>query len=192
MTYAGKSLLDNWPKTNDTFDGGWRVTSGNIVDNYGIDNTETSSFTLQWSNTQKKHAVGDTISTSLSSSIALLTSPSIVTELTFGSKTGHWVRLQSTRLACASRFGRCRPILELGYDAARDRQETISFVMRANFQSLVTVPDDTEVKKIDITGGDVGSIDPGGEVPIGSTLRRTTSPHREACAASNIFAARAR
>jgi hypothetical protein len=172
LTYAGKSLLDNWPKTNDTFDGGWRVTSGNIVDNYGIDNTETSSFTLQWSNTQKKHAVGDTISTSLSSSIALLTGPSIVTELTFGSKTGIGeasVNTTSVRIPLWALSAN----LALGYDAARDRQETISFIMRANFQSLVTVPDDNDVKRIDITGGNVGVALPGGEVPIGTVLRRS-------------------
>lgn len=172
MTYAGKSLLDNWPKTNDTFEGGWRVTDGNIVDNYGIDNTETTSFSIQWQNTESKHATGDTMSTSISSSVALLDSPSIVTQLTFGSKTGASeasVNTTSVRIPLWALSANLR----LGYDASRSRQETISFVMRANFQDLVTVPDDNVVKQIDITGGDVGVPLPGGEVPIGSVLRRS-------------------
>lgn len=172
MTYAGKSLLDGWPKTGDTFDGGWFVTSGNMRDNYGIDTAELTNFSIQWTNTEAKHNVGDTLSTSISSSQAVLSSPSIVISLTSATKSGIGeASINSTNLRVP--LWALSGNLELGYNAARDRQETISFTIRANFQSLVTVPDDTDVKFIDLTGGDVGTPLPGGEVPINSLLRRS-------------------
>ena len=129
------------------------------TDNYNIDGTEPASFSVSWSNEERKHATGDTLSTSISSTIAPLRGPSIKVPLTSGSKSGEgeasvdstWLRIPLWAVSAG---------LSVNYEAARDRKETIQFTMQANFQALVTLPGEEEVGTLRIGGGDVG-------VPLG-------------------------
>lgn len=171
-TYSGKALIDDWPKPGDSIDGGYTVSFGYAQDNYNIDGTEPASFSISWSNEERKHATGDTLSTSISSTIAPLRGPSIKVPLTSGSKSGEgeasvdstWLRIP----LWAVRAG-----LSVNYQAARDRKETIQFTMQANFQALVTLPGEEEVGTLRIGGGDVGVPLVGGSVPIGDVRNRS-------------------
>jgi hypothetical protein len=170
-SYSGKSLIENWPKPGDSINGGYAVAVGYARDNYNIDATETASFSVSWSSEQRKHANGDTLSTSISSTIAPLRGPSIKIPLTSGSKSGvgeasndgTWLRVPLWAVTAA---------LSLNYAAERARKETVSFTMRAKVQPLVTLPGEEEVGKLHIGGGDVG-MPHGGSLPIGSLRNRS-------------------
>jgi hypothetical protein len=170
-SYSGKSLIDNWPKPGDSINGGYTVGFAYARDNYKIDTTEPTSVSVSWSSDQRKHANGDTLSTSVSSTIAPLRGPSIKIPLTSGSKSGAgeaseestWLRVPLWSITAA---------LALNYSAERERKETISFTMRANVQPLVTLPDDEEVATLHIGGGDVGTPH-AGVLPIGSVRNRS-------------------
>jgi hypothetical protein len=171
-TYSGKSLIDNWPKPGDRIDGGYTVAAGYATDNYNIDGTDVANFSIQWTNEQRKHANGDTLSMSISSSIAPLRGPSIKIPLTSGSKSAEgeasvnstWLRVPLWAVSAG---------LAVNYDAARDRKETISFTMRANFQPLVTLPGEEEIGTLHIGGGDVGVSLSDSTLPVGNVRNRS-------------------
>ena len=171
-TYSGKSLIDNWPKPGDRIDGGYTVSVGYATDNYNIDGTDVASFSISWTNEQRKHANGDTLSMSISSSIAPLRGPSIKIPLTSGSKSAEgeasvnstWLRVPLWAVSAG---------LAVNYEAARDRKETVSFTMRANFQPLVTLPGEEEIGTLHIGGGDVGVPLSDGSLPIGDVRNRS-------------------
>ena len=171
-TYSGKSLIDNWPKPGDRIDGGYTVSVGYATDNYNIDGTDVASFSISWTNEQRKHANGDTLSMSISSSIAPLRGPSIKIPLTSGSKSAEgeasvdstWLRVPLWAVTAG---------LAVNYEAARDRKETVSFTMRANFQPLVTLPGEEEIGTLHIGGGDVGVPLSDGSLPIGDLRNRS-------------------
>ena len=164
--------IDNWPKPGDSIDGGYTVSVGYATDNYNIDGTEAASFSISWSNEQRKHANGDTLSMSISSTIAPLRGPSIKVLLTSGGKSGEgeasvdstWLRVPLWSVSAA---------LSVSYDAARDRKEGIRFTMRANFQPLVTLPGEEEIGALHIGGGDVGMPLQDGSIPIGDVRNRS-------------------
>ena len=170
-TYSGKALIYDWPKPGDSIDGGYTVSFGYAQDNYNIDGTEPASFSISWTNEERKHATGDTLSTSISSTIAPLRGPSIKVPLTSGSKSGEgeasvdstWLRIPLWAVSAG---------LSVNYEAARDRKETIQFTMQANFQALVTLTGEEEVGTLRIGGGDVG-VPLDGSVPIGDVRNRS-------------------
>ena len=171
-TYSGKSLIDNWPKPGDRIDGGYTFSLGYATDNYNIDGTDVANFSISWTNEQRKHPNGDTISMSISSSIAPLRGPSIKIPLTSGSKSAEgeasvnstWLRVPLWAVTAG---------LAVNYEAARDRKETVSFTMRANFQPLVTLPGEEEIGTLHIGGGDVGVPLSDGSLPIGDVRNRS-------------------
>jgi hypothetical protein len=171
-TYSGKSLIDNWPKPGDRIDGGYTVSVGYATDNYNIDGTDVANFSIEWTNEQRKHANGDTLSMSISSSIAPLRGPSIKIPLTSGSKSTEgeasvnstWLRVPLWAVTAG---------LAVDYQAARDRREIVSFTMRANFQPLVTLPGEEEVGTLHVGGGDVGVPLSDDSLPIGDVRNRS-------------------
>jgi len=171
-SYSGKALVDNWPKPGDSIVGGYTVSVGYATDNYNIDATEAASFSISWSNEQRKHATGDTLSMSISSTIAPLRGPSIKVLLTSGGKSlegeasvdSTWLRVPLWSVSAA---------LSVSYDAARNRKEGIRFTMRANFQPLVTLPGEEEIRTLYIGGGDVGVTLNDGTVPIADARNRS-------------------
>jgi hypothetical protein len=171
-TYSGKSLIDNWPKPGDRIDGGYAVSVGYATDNYNIDGTEAASFSISWTNEQRKHQNGDTLSMSISSSIAPLRGPSIKIPLTSNSKSAEgeasvnstWLRVPLWAVSAG---------LALNYEAARDRKETVSFTMRANFQPLITLSGEEEVGTLHVGGGDVGVPLSDGSLPVGDLRNRS-------------------
>jgi hypothetical protein len=178
-SYAGKSLIDDWPKPGANLGGGWTAGADSAAtDNYNIDNTETTTITQTWNNPAQKHTSGDTLSLNISSTVAPLQGPSIKIPLTFGDKSGgDDASLSSTWLRAP--LWRVSAKLSASYAASRDRKESVSFLMVANLQPLVTLPDDGEVQQLSIGGGDVGlpsgfgDYGAAGDVPIGDPRNRS-------------------
>jgi hypothetical protein len=177
-TFTGASLFSNWPKTGANIGGGWYVADASISDNWNIASTETTSINLTWSNDAATHNTGDTLSMSLS-----VTRPTlqggvpIEIPLTSQTKSGEEASVNSTSLLIAewSLTGK----LTIGYNAGRDRREGITFRVSANFQPLISLPDDNSVEPLELQGGDVGleTIVPGApltvEIPIGDAKGRS-------------------
>jgi hypothetical protein len=178
-SYAGKALIDNWPKPGASLGGGWEAGADSAAtDNYNIENTDTATITQTWNNPAQKHTSGDTLSLNISSTVAPLQGPSIKIPLTFGDKSGGddaslsstWLRVPLWRVSAK---------LSASYAASRDRKESVSFLMVANLQPLVTLPDDGEVQQLTIGGGDVGlpagfgDYGAAGDVPIGDPRNRS-------------------
>lgn len=170
-SYSGKSLIDNWPKPGDSLNGGYTAGLAYARDNYKVDTTEPTSASISWSSDQRKHANGDTLSTSISSTIAPLRGPSIKIPLTSGSKSGAGEASQESTWLCVPLWS-IATALTVNYSAERERKETIGFTMQANVRPLITLPDDEEVATLHIGGGDVG-IPQGGTLPIGSIRNRS-------------------
>lgn len=171
-TYSGKALIEDWPKPGDRIDGGYTVGASYARDNYNIDGTEPGSFSASWSSQQRKHADGDTLSISISSTIAPLRGPSIKVSLTSGSTSSEgeasndstWLRVPLWSVTAG---------LSVDYEAARDRKESVQFTMRANFQPLVTLPGEEESQILHIGGGDVGVPVLNAGLPIGDVRNRS-------------------
>ncbi len=84
----------------------------------------------------------------------------------------------STKFAIINDIACCN--LTLGYEAERKRKDVIQFVLVADSQPIVTMPDDDEVLDLSVAGNDVGMVvldpdappSPRPDPPIGSPLRR--------------------
>jgi hypothetical protein len=177
VTYTGKSLLSDWPKTGANLGGGWFVSGSTITDNWNIDGTDTSSINVSWSNESATKSPGDTVSNSISTTRPTLQGgDSIEILLTAsGSSGASGAKSQNTSLVVPE--WAITATLALGYSTTRDRHESVAFTLTANFQDMITVPDEEDVEVLSISGGDVGlaTIVPGvgTEIPIGDVRNRT-------------------
>jgi hypothetical protein len=176
-SYSGKALIDDWPKPGVSLGGGWVADESFATDNYNIDATEPVTYSSTWNNPAQKHAGGDTLSLSISSTIAALQGPSITIPLTSGGTSGDDASVTSTWLRVP--LWRVSAKLSATYAASRDRKESVSFMLTSNLQSLVTLPDDAEVQQLSVGGGDVGlpvglgDYGGSGDVPIGDPRNRS-------------------
>lgn len=177
-TFTGASLLSDWPKVGGNIGGGWFVADASIHDNWNISSTETTSVSLSWSNEAAQHANGDTLSISISTTRPTLQGGTpIEIPLTVQTKSGQDASLNTTSLLVAewALTGK----LTLGYNAGRDRREGITFRVSANFQPLISLPDDNSIEPLELQGGDVGlaTVVPGDplevEIPIGDVKGRS-------------------
>ncbi|WP_409188457.1 hypothetical protein [Bradyrhizobium sp. RDM4] len=61
-SYTATSILDSWPKTLETFDGGWSVEGSAAIDVFNTFSTQAVSYQYSWQNPQKEHINGDAMS----------------------------------------------------------------------------------------------------------------------------------
>lgn len=172
LTYTGKSLISDWPKPGASLGGGWKCVASFANDDLNVDGTDVLSTSVSWSNGADKHAPGDTLSTSISSSRAPVRGDSVVVPLTLASKSGVGeASVESTQLRVPQ--WQVSTSLIIGYDAARDRKEHARFTLSADMQPIVTLPGDEESLILNMSGTDVGVPLLSGEVPIGDLSRRS-------------------
>jgi hypothetical protein len=172
-TYSGKSLIENWPAPGTSLGGGWLSGAASVAtDNYQIEETEPKSFTINWNNPAQKHSDGDTLSQSLSSTVAPLRGPSISITLTSGGSSDEGgASTSSTTLRVP--LWSVDAKLAVDYEASRERKESVQFTLSANFQALVTLPGEEEVTALHVGGGDVGVPLLDASVPIGDVRNRS-------------------
>ena len=182
-TYTGGSLMSNWPKPGANIGGGWEVAGASCRDAWGVENTVTASFSASYTNNSKKHANGDAMSASWSSSLPQFTGPYLQCVLSSKSQTG----LVDPGDPLSEIWGAGDPIsipssfevnyfyvplwlinttLSLSYKAARKREETVSFVLTTNVQPLITLPGEEESMEIKLSSVDVSMDIPGYGRPL--------------------------
>lgn len=66
FSYAGGSLVSDWPKPEASLGGGWTVLASHSRDTYGINGAVNWSRSSSWQNTESEHAYGDTMSIDVS------------------------------------------------------------------------------------------------------------------------------
>ena len=80
-TYTGQSLISEWPAEGASLGGGWTVKTSYARDLNDVENVDTANYRVNWQNKEKKHALGDTMSISISSSKPLMRGPYLHTTL---------------------------------------------------------------------------------------------------------------
>jgi hypothetical protein len=172
-TYTGSSTIQNWLKSGTSLQGGWSVEVGTVTDVWDVEEAFSASYETSWQSIEPKHAPGDTISTSLSSTVPVLQGPGtpyLSTVLTEETHSG----VGSAKASQTSMFVLKHLLttdLKLRYDAARSRTERIKFTLRSNIQPVVVDGGEEATEVINISAVDVGMPLPNDEIPIVDVAR---------------------
>lgn len=199
LTFTGASLQSNWPKPGANLGNGYSVVDSFARDVLNIENTQTPNFSTSFSNEQKTHNDGDTMSASESSSIPLLSG--YVLKQTLTSKFSFVVGDPETGQAPSASVESTamyvpRWEIEAGmtvqWKAARQRTERVRFTLRSNIQSTETLPAEDEVLEIKKSSVDIGLPLPDLSVPIGELNRSQFFPQDRGIKALKYLVAYAR
>jgi hypothetical protein len=167
-TYTGSSTIQDWLKTGSNLAGGWSVAEGSVTDVWDVEEAFSASYETSWSSIEPKHAPGDTVSSSLSSTVPVLQGPGtpyLSTVLTQETHSGIGSASSSqTSLFVLKHL--LTTTLKLRYDAARPRTERVKFTLTANLQPVVVDQGDETVDVITISSVDIGLPLPDSSVPI--------------------------
>jgi hypothetical protein len=162
-TLSGDGMLGDWPKPGQQLGGGYSVATSEITDDSGTNAATMSNFSWQWTNKEKEHSDGDSMSKSLNASTPVggrIAAQRLLTEerqpgfldpfavdgngdpapinrpMRYNSTTGYVLQYDlSAKLA-------------LQYEAERPRTERIVFVMVADTQPILTDPDMSEETEV--------------------------------------------
>jgi hypothetical protein len=176
----GDQWMSDWPKSGGGMSGGWSAADASITDLAGTGNLTVVTITGNWSNTEKRHRNGDTMSTNYN--IVKVyggdQATTVTTKLAYSQVIGDpavgraasvqfeedWLTLMRWDL-----LGK----LTLRYDMSRGRTENLAFTMSSQIQEIVTSSPDEPANPIQVSlsGADVGTQMPDGTVPIDSVGR---------------------
>jgi hypothetical protein len=171
-SYSGDGIINEWPRPLSSLQGGWSVQYSNAVDTYGISNTFNGSFNNEWSNQEKYHNDGDTMSVSESMSGPAFLGPFLSYDVTVNQQIGLQdpftvdadgdpaptnIPASVTKTTMFVPLWSVSTALVLRYDAARQRSERVIFTMHADLQRTANSPLVTEETEfVTKTGADVG------------------------------------
>jgi hypothetical protein len=180
-TYCGQSLIGDWPRIGASLGGGWSVFHAEARDDNDIGARPHISLRYSWQNRAKRHAVGDTMSLSMSYSAPLGIAPGTGVLLTRNQVIGvinpydpdftdqPRSSIQESRMVLP--VWQVSTRLVLRYDAGRNRTEKLRFRLTADLQPMLAeaeTPADEEVLTLD--GADVGAPLLGTDFLTGETL----------------------
>lgn len=148
-------LLANWPKAGASLGGGWSVFSSSAVDFWNIGATQILSSTDTYTNTQKEHENGDTmsISTSVSQPNFNPLVPVRQVGTSFQAVSGAEdafadppYNIPASLSTTTDNFPTYTvpTTLILAYAANRQRSETIRFTLRADVQAILSLPEELD------------------------------------------------
>lgn len=171
MTFTGGKLISDWPKPGDDLGGGWSCIAGYAIDALGIENTQTTTYNYQYKNENKEHENGDTMSASQSISGPALRGSGHLgcpisgkTEMVIGDPdTGQAPSTNQSSTSMDVALWQVDTFLMAGYNVKRGYGETVTFTLKSNIQPIVTLEDDDEPIKLDLTMGDVTAIGSAGK-----------------------------
>ncbi len=202
---TGLSIASSWPKTGQQLAGGWSVVEGYAIDTWNVGGLQTFQKQFHFENKAKKHTVGDVMSTNLSwtefpiggqvfiSNVKTQSGsvPSAAVPLSYfddgtafdpyggidnpdAAQAATPMHVSYNQVVIPSVLINTK--LVLGYNAGGKRNETADFTLIADLQSIVTLPDPTEVvETLELNGTDVGlPIDD--VIPIEDTTRNAYFP----------------
>jgi hypothetical protein len=186
-TYTGQSLISDWPKPGATLGGGWTVLASSARDLNDVENVDTVNCSVNWQNVEKKHATGDTMSVSISSSVPIMRGPYLYTDLMRKFQTGvideggpdsDPINIPATQESTGLYvpLWQVQANMTLKYDANRPRKEHARFTLTTDVQDIVTLAEDADVLAISLDSQDVGAEVAGGPPPIGYLGRRSYLP----------------
>lgn len=168
-TKAGAGLISGWPKVGASLGGGWKVKSSYAV-------SPQADLTDDDLANGYDSFVGEFVVDSQGNPVPPLPSgtldPVFITNYTVNdSASGISISRGSMGVLNYDVFLG----LEATWETNRDRRDTLEFTLEADFQPVITLPDETEVLEINVPGRDV-STSINGSVPIGDPLRRSFIP----------------
>jgi hypothetical protein len=186
-TYTGQSLISDWPKPGVTLGGGWTVDAASARDLNDVDNVATSTYSVNWQNQEKKHATGDTMSISISSSVPIMRGPYLYTDLMRKFQTGFIdeggpdsdpINIPTTQESTGLYvpLWQVKASMTLKYEGNRPRKEHARFTLVTDVQDIVTLAEDADTLAITLDSQDVGAEVAGGPPPIGYLGRRSYLP----------------
>jgi hypothetical protein len=186
-TYTGQSLISGWPKPGASISGGWTVVAASVRDLNDVENVDTVNCTVNWQNQEKKHATGDTMSVSISSSVPIMRGPYLYTDLMRKWQTGVLdeggpdsdpINIPATQESTGLYvpLWQVQASMTLKYEANRPRKEHARFTLSTDVQDIVTLAEDADVLAITLDSQDVGLGVAGGPPPIGYLGRRSYLP----------------
>lgn len=168
-SYAGGSLVSDWPKSGGSLSGGYAVAVGSAVDWNNIADTPNLEYSSNYENTEKTHAQGDTMSASASSSTPLLKGYALKALMTQKTKSGIGESSIDQTFLHVPLW--TIPVeLVLSYDTTRKRTEHVKFTLRANSQAIVTLPDEDDTLLISLSARDVGETGDIGDIKRGQYI----------------------
>lgn len=178
LSYTGASLIENWPKTGESLGGGgWAVADGHAE---RID----SVFIPTWMY-EGIFPEPELDNTSVEPPPVLPQGRPSLPENSFSVTVPYWSTAGSfsivgggsgatyswPRRVLVMPLVRVHPTLKIGYDVTRSRSETLTFVLEANVQPILTEPGDEEVLSLTFNSSEIMSaIDPSGSDSIGALM----------------------
>ncbi len=186
-TYTGQSLISDWPKPGASLGGGWTVKTSYARDLNDVENVDTATYRVNWQNKERKHALGDTMSISISSSKPLMRGPYLYTDLMYkyqvgvlmeGDADSDAVNIPATQESTGLYvpLWQVQAGMTLTYEASRDRKEHARFTLSTDVQDIITLAEDADVLSLTLNSQDVGAEVAGEPAPIGYLGRGTYLP----------------
>lgn len=202
--WTGGSLKSSWPQTGGGLAGGWSVSEGWAIDVKNIEGLQVYNKHFTFENRSKTHTVGDVMSVQQSwtefpctgalwiSNVYTQTGavpaaavisydedgvafdPYAGIDSDSGDEKAIPMHVSYSQILVAGWLIHTKLVLQ--YDAGDKRNETAAFIMSADLQSIVTLPDPNDVvETLELSGSDVG-LDIDGDIPIGDTSRNGYFP----------------
>jgi hypothetical protein len=168
VTYGGQGLMQSWPKPGTSLGGGWTVLSSTIQDKYAVEDVQMATFNNQWTNKEKEHTNGDTMSVSASGSFPILTGPATKVITGGHSQPGFLDPFSDPPMNIPTEFSENSTYvpayflvanLLVGYDAGIPRTEHIRFNLFSDMQQLVTRLTDHEEEGIGFAELTINAVD---------------------------------
>jgi hypothetical protein len=163
QTLTGASFIDDWPKAGARIGGGWVVQLADAVDMYGVNSTQSVTYSSKYINMEKTHIIGDIMSAEASITAPVSAAPMSKILLTQSQTIGYITDEESQPTSTSQATFLYVPTwlvssyLYLEYEADRKRTEQLSFMLTADLQPVLsdpTVQQDSEV--MDISSVDLG------------------------------------
>jgi hypothetical protein len=186
LTFSGDGFISEWPKPLTSLGSGWTVEDAAAADTLGTAATTTGSVSYNWTNPEREHSDGDTLSVtfSMTAPFAGFSGGGMPTKiLTEQSQTGILDPFATDGNGDPAPINKpaaynatsvyalpwvIATSMVLRYDLARQRTERVRIMLNADLQSVVNDPLVTQNSEtITMTGRDVG-------VPIVDLLDWTT------------------
>lgn len=156
-SYAGDGIIADWPKPMTQLQGGYSVAAATVTDSRGVAGATSHNYTYNWQNQDKEHNDGDTMSVSVSQTVPAVSNFHLLAHIVdYKSQSGVSDPFavdgdgdpapinipQHTEITYAYMPAwSVATTLRLRYDADRNRNERLRFIMQSDLQEITTSVD---------------------------------------------------
>jgi hypothetical protein len=159
---SGDEMVNNWPKPGTSIGGGWTLSTLNDGSGYPLCYIWNAVYPIGWLKSKTYNVtISAQIPSSLTSTDGTQNNSNMLTAPYSTYIYGFPLSIYKVRMV-------------LRWEADRKRTETISAVMAADVQRLLSDSAENDRESVDLTSEYVGQgVDPGGEIPIGTLAYRS-------------------